>query len=193
MARRGGKKPSAEDKALWKAVTETTQPLADHARNLATQFDDFLREATAEASHTVQNDPWHGRSKKPAPVHQPPPPPRHTPQAEQIPIDDRTHRKLARGRLPVDRRLDLHGMTQSQARALLLDELQLAQWSGAKLLLVITGKGDRGQGILRQNVPRWLSAPPFSTMVSGVRPAAPRHGGDGALYVRVRRRKGQEQ
>jgi DNA-nicking Smr family endonuclease len=100
--------------------------------------------------------------------------------------------KLARGHTAVDARIDLHGMTQTQAYGALRRLLQRSQANGAKFVLVITGKGvadasRNGRGVLRRQVPMWLVLPEFRRYVLGFEVADTGHGGEGALYVRVRR------
>jgi DNA-nicking Smr family endonuclease len=112
-------------------------------------------------------------------------------------IDRRTKQRLSRGTASVDARLDLHGMTQSAARARLDSFLRSAQARGLGLVLVITGKGREGpddpygevRGVLRRQVPRWLALPELRPYVVGFSEAGPGHGGAGALYVRVRKKK----
>ncbi|TIR79782.1 MAG: DNA mismatch repair protein MutS, partial [Mesorhizobium sp.] len=104
-------------------------------------------------------------------------------------LDDQTHEKLKKGRLPIEGRVDLHGMTQDEAYSLLLTFLHRAHAGGIRYVLVITGKGSSsgGDGILRRSVPHWLSTPAFRHLVSSHDHAARNHGGSGALYVRLRR------
>jgi len=106
-------------------------------------------------------------------------------------LEDRTLRRLARGLSEVDARLDLHGMRQERAFSTLVSFLRRSQARGARLVLVITGKGfegSDGRGVLRQAVPSWLSRPDFRDLVVGFGEAGRRHGGGGALYVQIRRR-----
>jgi len=108
------------------------------------------------------------------------------------PIDRRTRQKLSRGREQIEARLDLHGMSQDQAHHALSRFLRNAQNEGMKFVIVVTGKGQRGgagseRGVLRREVPRWLAMPEFRDVVVGFEVAAIGHGGEGALYVRVRR------
>ena len=106
------------------------------------------------------------------------------------PLDRRAKQKLARGTQAIDARLDLHGRTQSEAHAALLRFLHRAQAKGAKTVLVITGKGgsrESERGVLKRQVPMWLALPEFRALVVGFADAAIGHGGEGALYVRVRR------
>ncbi len=100
-------------------------------------------------------------------------------------------RGVARGKEPIDARLDLHGLTQSEAHAALLRFLRNAHARDARLVLVITGKGRGGEpGVLRRQVPHWLGLPEFRALVVGFEDAHIAHGGEGALYVRVRRTRG---
>jgi DNA-nicking Smr family endonuclease len=113
-----------------------------------------------------------------------------------MPLERRYKQRLARGSEPIDRRIDLHGRTQSEAYSALLRCLQKAQADGAKTVLVITGKGARAsdfaseRGVLKRQVPLWLTQPEFRAYVLGVEEAHIAHGGTGALYVRVRRKRG---
>jgi DNA-nicking Smr family endonuclease len=97
--------------------------------------------------------------------------------------------KLARGRLPIEARVDLHGMTQDEAYSLLFSFLHRAHASGLRYVLVITGKGSSsgGDGVLRRSVPAWLATPAFRMFVSSHEHAARHHGGSGAIYVRLRK------
>lgn len=114
-------------------------------------------------------------------------------------LDRNTARRLKRGKIIPDRRLDLHGMTAANAHAALTRFLQSAQAEGLRCVLVITGKGGRseddhhrpwhaqGHGVLRSNVPRWLQEPHLRRLVVGVFESHIGHGGGGALYVYLRR------
>ena len=119
----------------------------------------------------------------------PPPKPQAPPLA---PIGRRERAKLSRGRKEIDARIDLHGMTQVRAHRALFGFLQRAHHDGLTFVLVITGKGKIGgaeaeRGVLRRQVPQWLALPEFRTLVVGFEEAHVGHGGEGALYVRVRR------
>ena len=111
------------------------------------------------------------------------------------PFDRRLKQRLARGTESLDERIDLHGRTQSEAHAALLSFLRKAQSHGAKFVLVITGKGGGARdgwserGVLKRQVPQWLKLPEFRGYVVGFEDAHSGHGGAGALYVRIRRRK----
>jgi DNA-nicking Smr family endonuclease len=111
------------------------------------------------------------------------------------PFDRRLKQRLARGTEPIDARIDLHGKTQSEAHAALISFLRKAQSDGAKFVLVITGKGGGARddwserGVLKRQVPQWLKLPEFRGYVLGFEDAHMGHGGAGALYVRIKRRK----
>lgn len=106
-------------------------------------------------------------------------------------IDRRTADRFKRGEMEIDGRIDLHGMTQVQAHGALSGFVHRAWHEGRRCVLVITGKGTYSVsgGVLRQSVPRWLADSPLRPMVLAVRPAQARHGGDGALYVLIKRRR----
>jgi DNA-nicking Smr family endonuclease len=104
---------------------------------------------------------------------------------------------LSRGSEPIERRIDLHGLTQEQAHHALARFLRAAQAEGVKTVLVVTGKGERTlagdvfaeRGVLKRLVPQWLRLPEFRATVMGFEPAHGAHGGEGALYVRLRRQR----
>ena len=112
-------------------------------------------------------------------------------------MDRRRLDKLRRGRMEPQARLDLHGLTAARAHVLLSDFILRAHGGGLRLVLVITGKGrldDDGyhaprQGVLRHNVPHWLTAPPLGGRVLQVTTAHAKHGGAGAYYVYLRRQR----
>lgn len=105
------------------------------------------------------------------------------------PLGKRERTKLSRGRSEIEARLDLHGMTQTRAHRALTGFLHRAHHDGLTFVLVITGKGRSGgeSGVLRRQVPEWLSLPEFRAFVVGFETAHIGHGGEGALYVRIRR------
>ncbi|AWM88854.1 Smr/MutS family protein [Microvirga sp. 17 mud 1-3] len=113
------------------------------------------------------------------------------------PMERRTLQGLRRGTRAVDAIIDLHGMRQDEAHGALIHFLHRSQNAGHSLVLVITGKGGAGtgglfeeRGVLRRSVPHWLRLPDLRSLVVGFEEASPQHGGSGALYVRLRRRRG---
>jgi len=102
-------------------------------------------------------------------------------------IDRANAERLKRGKHPVEARLDLHGMTQDEAHRALASFIRGARASGKRCVLVITGRGSAGGGVLRAAVPRWLDEPEFRPHLLAIATAQPRDGGAGALYVMLRR------
>lgn len=102
-------------------------------------------------------------------------------------IDNASARRLTKGTFEIDERLDLHGKTEVQAHKALLQFVQQASRSGARTLLIITGKGSGGQGILRRRVPEWLKDYPLKPHILAISQASGKDGGGGALYIRLRR------
>jgi DNA-nicking Smr family endonuclease len=109
------------------------------------------------------------------------------------PLGRKMKQRIARGRHAIDGRLDLHGLTQAEAHGALVGFLRSRQQQGAKVVLVITGKGrgdgHGGRGVLNRLVPLWLRLPEFRSLVVGFEAAAIGHGGEGALYVSLRRER----
>jgi DNA-nicking Smr family endonuclease len=180
-------KPLRSVKATAKAATKTATKTATKAVANSGQgaSQDSNQDANKDAHQKVRASPQ-------SPVRsQPPPAVKSSPLA---PFDRRLKQRVARGRDAIDARIDLHGMTQQQAHAALLRFLRRAQAEDAKVVLVVTGKGggkmesDRGErGVLRRQVPLWLELPEFRHFVVGFGEAHVSHGGQGALYVRLRR------
>lgn len=122
--------------------------------------------------------------------HSPPPRPggraaRHGPD----PLEPRRLRRISRERDPIEARIDLHGMTQFEAEDRLKAFIRSAYAQGMRAVLVVTGKGYSGDGIIRRRAPEWLASRDLREMVAGVSSAARRHGGEGALYVALKRRE----
>ena len=108
---------------------------------------------------------------------------------EHAGLDRSTRRRLAQGQQPIEARLDLHGLTAAQAERKLAGFIASAEGQGCRCVLVITGKGANGNGVLRRLVPLWLKTPPLSSRVLAISAARQADGGDGALYVMLRRRR----
>ncbi len=178
---RKGRRLSKDEDALWRGVTRSITPLD--------------RKRLKRASEAEEGDA--AEPAKPSRIKSPPLSPalpvKRREAPAPTPLDRKLKQKLSRGTQDVDARLDLHGHTQAEAHARLLTFLRRSQEKGASIVLVITGKGMRGdgeRGVLRRQVPLWLKLPEFSALVVSFGDAAPAHGGEGALYVRLRRRRG---
>jgi DNA-nicking Smr family endonuclease len=179
---------SYEERVLWTTVTKAIAPLRAAARVAPAAHDEPATEIAKAARPAARPK----RASPPLAPHKPAPPP----APSLTPLSRRMKRGVARGKQAIDARLDLHGLTQSEAHAALLRFLRNAHARDARLVLVITGKGakilGRGgePGVLRRQVPQWLSLPEFRSFVIGFEDAHIAHGGEGALYVRLRRSRG---
>lgn len=169
---------SDEEQALWSGIARSITPLRRAKmpdKTLPAQAEPAPRPVKSAAAQPQAAPP-----KKPLPL---------------APLGRRLKQRVARGREPIDARIDLHGMTQREAHAALLSFLHRAQADGARIVLVVTGKGEsRGaregaieRGVLRRQVPLWFSLPEFRSFIVGFEDAHAGHGGQGALYVRLRR------
>ncbi len=129
--------------------------------------------------------------KAPTPVAPPPARPHELTHGHSVGIDKRQAERFRRGKTPIEGRIDLHGRTQAQAHDDLHDFVARAHASGKRMVLVITGKGITASksGVLKENVPRWLNEPTLRRHVLAFDYAEPQHGGEGALYVLLKRRK----
>jgi len=193
-----------QDLALWKHVTRDTKPLAKREPPPA--------RAPAPETPPAKAAPTADKETRPTrPLSRPLPRPRPVALVKRAEpaiehgraagVDRRSAERLRRGRLPVEARLDLHGHTQDQAHVALDHFLGEAQARGLRCVLVITGKGTTtraaatgaatgASGVLRGQVPRWLNEPGNRARVLAFDYAQPKHGGLGALYVLMRRKKG---
>ncbi|HEY7669434.1 MAG TPA: Smr/MutS family protein [Hyphomicrobium sp.] len=191
--RAAGDHLSEEERALWELAARDLEPLKGKKSRVHALHEDV---GGAPARHPPQAKK---KTAQPAPASQPKAEPKSAPQP---PLLAEIDRRRAR-RIEVEARIDLHGMRQSEAHAALRRFLFDAYAKGRRWVLVITGKGaparsgrapeeaeygrEEERGVLRRNVPRWLAEPELRAIVVGFTPAAVRHGGEGALYVQLRR------
>ena len=175
---------SEEERSLWESVAKQVKPLRKKPR--------MTKPPVAEPKQSIA-------APAKAPTRPIVPAPAPKPSKPAVPplvtLGRRERSKLSRGKREIDARLDLHGMTQVRAHHALLGFLQRAHHDGLTFVLVITGKGaasgsDAERGVLRRQVPQWLSLPEFRSLVIGFEQAHIGHGGEGALYVRIRRARG---
>jgi DNA-nicking Smr family endonuclease len=169
-------RPIAPDElALWHQVVRDAQPLRPEPR-----------------VETASEEPPPPQPRPTVAAPAPPPPPirpsRRLDPTGPVDLDRRTWLRLRRGLYPIDARLDLHGLTQAEAHARLTAFLATAHARGNRCVLVITGRGARHGGTLRALTPRWLDEHPSRPHVLAFAQAQLHHGGEGALYVLLRRR-----
>ena len=178
-----------EDEKLWRHVAAQIKPLTGRDR-LHSHAADLIGEKLPEPPPPI------GKRRK---AEVPPPPPRKAPQKPPAPLshgsrdglDRRKAERLSRGKLPIEATLDLHGLRQAEAHRRLERFLAESQVLGRRCILVVTGKGAYKEegGVLRANVPRWLNEAPNRARVLSFDYAQQKHGGTGALYVLLRRRR----
>ncbi len=155
---------SAEDLALWRHVTRADTPLPGRGEEAPERPEELPRPRPTRAAPLAPLEP--GRPAG---------------------LDKRSAQRLRRGQTAIEGCLDLHGHTQAEAHRMLNAFLAGQQATGRRCVLVITGKGERGEGVLRRTVPHWLAELPNRDRVLALEPAQPRHGGAGALYVLLRK------
>jgi DNA-nicking Smr family endonuclease len=177
---------SEEEHALWESVAKQIKPLRKKPRAAKTHI--VLPDVETPAVAKPAAPPRLALSAKIPRAPKPDTPPAPPPLA---PLGRRERSQLSRGKKEIDARLDLHGMTQARAHRALSVFLQRAHGDGLTFVLIITGKGKMGseseRGVLRRQVPQWLNLPEFRSLVVGFEEAHIGHGGEGALYVRIRR------
>lgn len=172
MARVGrpSKKPlTADDKAIWQRVTRTVTPKPHRARKI---------ENSTPVIHLENKGPF--MRVAPAPL-------RRSPEMKDS-LEPSADKRVRRGRIQINRRIDLHDMTRDQAQAALFNLVRRAYAQDERCLLVITGKGLRLNGVLRQNLPNWLNAPDIRPLIASYAQAHVKHGGTGAWYVFLKRK-----
>jgi len=180
---------SDEERALWTGVARSIKPLRPSHR--AAEVSEPTQSAKVPIKIPAKSLAKAETSVPPREARPENVPEKKTPAL--APLGRRLKQRVARGREPIDARLDLHGFTQTQAHAALLRFLRRAQADGVRMVLVVTGKGtSKGgetheRGVLKRQVPLWLSLPEFRSLVVGFEDAHIGHGGAGALYVRLRR------
>ena len=190
------KKPiikSDDDSVLWQRVVTEVKPLKStiELSEFAAIFaqSDHLAPPVAKLSGRMQK-PTAKPARPPIAATSPASVKKANPvdlrQGERAGIDGRTQRRLFRGDVPVDRRLDLHGLTAVRAESRLTQFIEAAARDECRCVLVITGKG---AGILRGHVPDWLKRQPLSPHILALAEARPYDGGSGALYVLLRRKR----
>ena len=170
---RPGRPLRPAERALWQSVT---RDVSTSTRRFAGGSSDLVAPTSAVDASAPP------ASRPPAGVATPRLPP-------LAPLERRLRQRLTRGQVGADASLDLHGLRQDEAFTALVSFLSRQQRRGARVVLVVTGKGGRGgePGVLRRAVPLWLAAAPVRGLVIGFEEAGAQHGGSGALYVRLRR------
>lgn len=199
----GSKHLSKEEEALWEHTAQSLVPLRRGKARVHGAEEVISKPSSRAVVHTDEEPkhkpPTKEETRKQAAAKQSKKPP---PLAD---FDRNAARKIRSGQTEIEARIDLHGMRQSEALAALRRFLLTSQSRGLRWVLVITGKGAplrRGEsfeellvaherGVLRKNVPRWLAEPELRAVVVSFKTAAIQHGGEGAIYVQLRSRRGE--
>jgi DNA-nicking Smr family endonuclease len=165
-----------KDKQIWEAYAQTLNPVAKKRRK------SISAKATADKAAAR-------KSAEKAPLKLPAlSAVDHLTKPAAVTLDRKREKDLRLGNVTIDAKLDLHGMTQKEALEALGHFLPRALKTGKRYLLIITGKGSDGKGVLRRNLEGWLRQSPEAKSILTVRTASPKHGGDGAFYVLLRRK-----
>jgi DNA-nicking Smr family endonuclease len=168
------RRPTAEELALWRRAMGVTAPLREPAAPPASPPDPLALPAPRPERRAGEP----GRR-----------PPAALDPHRPVGLDRRTWLRLKRGQVAIEQTLDLHGRTQAEAHGALGRFVAAAQAAGCRCVLVVTGKGLGSGGTLRHMVPRWLNEGANRERIVAFAPAQARHGGSGALYVLLRRRR----
>jgi DNA-nicking Smr family endonuclease len=178
---------SDEERALWQMIAKTATPLRRRRKSEPKPLPPPEKPAPKLAAPKAKASP----PKAPAPVAPPPVRPHELTHGHAVGIDKRQAERFRRGKTPIEGKIDLHGRTQQEAHDDLHHFLARAHASGKRMVLVITGKGITGSksGVLKENVPRWLNEPTLRRHVLAFDYAEPQHGGEGALYVLLKRKR----
>ena len=157
---KGGRELTEADRTIWQRVSRTILPLSAPKPSVKSETHIHLPTAPAPVLHHSRED-----------------------------IQSRADKKVRRGQVKIDRTIDLHDMTRDAAFASLKRRLVLAHECGHRTVLIVTGKGPNLQGVLRQSLHGWLNDPSVRHIISSIAPSHIRHGGTGAFYVFLKRRK----
>jgi DNA-nicking Smr family endonuclease len=177
------RKPSADEQALFRKAMQGTKPIARKKRAVQSPPPAKPEGVTAKPS---------AARPRPVPAVAPPPAPKGAPPlaAGRIAdLDKRTGERFKRGEMAIDAKIDLHGLTQAEAHDRLQGFLAKAAGGGKRCVLIVTGKGAGGWGVLRDSVPRRLNEPALRRHLLAYAQAQPRHGGAGALYALLKRKR----
>jgi len=193
---------SDEDHALWEHTARSLEPLRNMKGRLHEALEGEEDFAKLFAPRTKADSPGHANGRPPSLPDPLAKPPVKKTAPDLNPFDRKNVKKLKRGKIEIEARIDLHGMRQAEAHAALIRFIHGSAAMGRRWVLVITGKGspsraldgdrersfgETPRGVLKRSVPLWLAEPEVSRLIVSFTEAAIEHGGSGALYVHLRR------
>ncbi|WP_420723217.1 Smr/MutS family protein [Hwanghaeella sp. LZ110] len=176
-----------DDKSLWEAVKASAKPV---------RRDTIFRDSLGTLEKATPPAAKVSKTKRAAPFRAPStvlPPARPNPKPHFLShgcapgVDRRTAERLHKGKMSIEGRLDLHGMSRDAAHQATLGFVTNARLSGKRCILIVTGKG---KGILQSDLPHWLNLPPLRDQILSFSHARPQDGGSGAVYVLLKRDRG---
>ena len=201
------------DLDLWQAVVKDIVPIPEDLREKSETIEKSAGKKSVKKSVKISGQVGSPKSPvlppKPSPKPNPKPSPKKTTKRPEVIVsapraltsptmDRRNFNRLQKGQMPIDARLDLHGMTVEQAKLRLKSFLLNAHARGDRVILVITGKGLRSgfdefnrpnRGVIREGLPQWVKDKTLAPMIVQITPAHRQHGGDGAFYLYLRRKR----
>jgi DNA-nicking Smr family endonuclease len=175
--------PSRDELLLWRHAVRDAAPLKGKTTELPEPEEVEVSQPSPSPKPAVELPPPPPKPKKALPV---------LASGTAVDLDKRSAERLKRGQMAIEGRLDLHGQTQDQAHAALNSFIERAYALGQRCLIVVTGKGDKPDGsvgVLRSMAPRWLNEPRLRPLILAFSQARPQHGGAGAFYVLLKRRR----
>jgi DNA-nicking Smr family endonuclease len=165
---------SKEEKDLWHKVISDVDPLVISDKNIETDISQANKEDWIRADRSIEETSVNSINK-------------NLSHGNAPDLDRATKQRMRRGKVSIEARIDLHGLTQSEAHQTLNDFLYNCRAQGLRTVLVITGKGVGGQGVLRAVVPKWLNQDNIRKLIRAFSYAVPKDGGEGAIYVMLKR------
>jgi DNA-nicking Smr family endonuclease len=170
------------DRALWRAVTRDVKPFAGANILDETPAQPAITKPLKEPIKSGINQPSLSAKISSTPI----------PHKSSFQTDKRTHEKFKEGRMELDGTIDLHGLSVAEAHLAFLKFVRMHIRQQSRMLLVITGKGERGRtlgemGAIRAALPTWINDPDIDHSILKYAPASAKHGGTGAFYILLRR------
>ncbi|MCK5296222.1 MAG: Smr/MutS family protein [Alphaproteobacteria bacterium] len=172
-----------EEKRLWNLFVKNVIPLSEDKKEIHDDFfqDEFQANIEISYSEPVKSENISSKKSLSAPI--------ALEHGMTEALNKSTAKKFKNGRIPVDARLDLHGMILETAYSVLRDFIENSYYYGHRCVIVVTGKGSGGSQTLCSLVPRWLNEPVFRQKILSFSYTMKKHGGHGAIYILIKRHR----